>query len=184
MMYSGFDWQPIAARHASDEFLNPLPTYYTMKNTVKTPREVQLSARQKAEANMKAYAALATKRKKAEDKHKAAMKALETQLEGLEGELNRFAAENEATEFHGQKSLKLAAGTIGWRVTPGRLDYAQDGATPEHLRDVLVKRDPLLLRVDAAAVIKHVATDAPLALTLQAMGITVKQEDKFYVKPA
>lgn len=154
-----------------------------MKNTVKKPRTVQLTARQKAEANMKAYAALAGKRKKLEEKHKAALAELDTQMTPLEAELNQFATENEE-DFGGKKSLKLAAGTIGWKQTPGRLSYSAEGVNREGLRDLLVDRAPELLQVDATAVIKAVPVDPAFAATLAGKGVTVVQEDKFYVKPA
>jgi Bacteriophage Mu Gam like protein len=177
------DWSGIAARHNSHEFLNPTP-FVKMKNTVKTPREVRLTPIEKAEDTMKDYAKLAAKRKKADDKHKEAMKAIDFQLEQLELHLNTFATKEGAEFFTNHKSLKLACGTIGWKMTPGRLDYALEGSTPEQLRDLLVKRDPTLLRVDAAGVIKQVTADVMLATTLTQMGITVRQDDKFFVKPA
>lgn len=132
---------------------------------------------------MAEYNDLAKKKKKLDAKYKQGKQELEHEMTLLEERLHQYASEN-LDEFEDKKTLNLEDGTIGWRRLPGRLNFELE-ADPKAFEALIKKKYPDAVeeKVNTATVIKLGKTLAKLRQELAAIGVTIEQEDKFFVTP-
>ena len=146
-------------------------------------RPTLATARTIAEGIMTAYAQLSKRKKKLDEKYKNDKLAIETELGKLEKQLEEYAVEH-LPEFGDKKSLNLEAGTIGWKLLPGRLNFSLEADQKEY--EQLIKsryKDAVDIKVNTGTVIKLGKTLSKLRDDLAAIGVTIEQEDKFFVTP-
>lgn len=143
----------------------------------KTNKAVKLLAR---------YVEVTGKKSELTDKYKADCAPLDDELASLKGKL---AAEFDILGVNGalgdKKSLVLAGGTFGVRLGAKSIAFPADG--PEDIQakyQALVKRvvpSALTEEVDSKKVLGALAHFPELEKGLAKLGITVKQEESFYI---
>ena len=140
----------------------------------------------KASELLDRYAELYQEKLHIEESAKQAKAPLEEELTELKGKLEKWSLKN-ADLFGGKKTMALDGGTFGHKLNAKAVSFHID--SPDDIRDkyfAIVKAElptAIVESVDSKKVIggwDHVPT---LAKKLEKLGITIAQEDSFFITP-
>lgn len=140
----------------------------------------------KAGALLVRYAELADAKAQATDAYKQAVAPLDAEMQELKTELEVWSEKNRAA-FGDKKSLKLDAGTFGYKLGLAAVTFPLDA--PDDIKDKYLKvvaqelPTAIVESVDSRKVVGAWLHFPNLVKKLGKLGITVSQTDSFYITP-
>ncbi|WP_400192794.1 host-nuclease inhibitor Gam family protein [Hymenobacter sp. B81] len=135
---------------------------------------------------MARYTVLYSQKQEVTDAYKAAVAPLDAEMSELKMQLFGYAEANQA-DFNGKKTMALACGTIGFKLGNKAVSFPLDA--PDDIKEkylATVKKElpaAIVESVDSKKVIGAWDMFPNLSKKLAKLGISVGQEDSFFVTP-
>ncbi|MDJ0363594.1 host-nuclease inhibitor Gam family protein [Hymenobacter sp. H14-R3] len=143
-------------------------------------------ATKKASKLLERYADLHQRQLEIDDAAKEAKAPLDAELADVKAKLEGWANTNPAA-FGGKKTMTLEGGTFGFKLGTKAVSFPLDG--PAEIKDAYLK----IVKTEMSAAILESVDSKKVAATwgdyprlvrrLGTLGITVKQEDSFFITP-